>query len=409
MTESICDGDSYTVGTSTYTTAGTYSDVLTASNGCDSTVNLTLTILPTFTTDLTESICEGDSYTVGTSTYTTAGTYSDELTAGNGCDSTVNLTLTILPTFTTDLTESICDGDSYTVGTSHVYTTAGTYSDVLTASNGCDSTVNLTLTILPTFTTDLTESICDGDSYTVGTSTYTTAGTYSDVLTASNGCDSTVNLTLTILPTFTTDLTESICDGDSYTVGTSTYTTAGTYSDVLTASNGCDSMVNLTLTILPTFTTDLTESICDGDSYTVGTSTYTTAGTYTDVLNASNGCDSTVNLTLTVRPSDLTNEIIGLCIGQLYNGIAYTSDTIIVDSLLSSIGCDSVVITAIQVGPSIEITEVASICEGDSYAQGLNVYTTSGIYVDTLQSSSGCDSIVTLDLSVNPVFHNGFN
>ena len=46
--------------------------------------------------------------------------------------------------------------------------------DVLTASSsGCDSTVNLTLTILPTFTTDLTESICDGDSYTVGTSTYT--------------------------------------------------------------------------------------------------------------------------------------------------------------------------------------------------------------------------------------------
>ena len=206
--------------------------------------------------------------------YDTAGTYSDVLTASNGCDSTVNLTLTILPTFTTDLTESICDGDSYTVGTS-TYTTAGTYTDVLTASNGCDSTVNLTLTILPTFTTDLTESICDGDSYTVGTSTYTTAGTYSDVLTASNGCDSTVNLTLTILPTFTTDLTESICDGDSYTVGTSTYTTAGTYTDVLTASNGCDSTVNLTLTILPTFTTDLTESICDGDSYTVGTSQLT--------------------------------------------------------------------------------------------------------------------------------------
>ena len=273
LTESICDGDSYTVGTTTHTTAThvVHSDVLTAGNGCDSTVNLTLTILPTFTTDLTESICDGDSYTVGTSTYTTAGTYSDVLTASNGCDSTVNLTLTILPTFTTDLTESICDGDSYTVGTS-TYTTAGTYSDVLTASNGCDSTVNLTLTILPTFTTDLTESICDGDSYTVGTSTYTTAGTYSDVLTASNGCDSTVNLTLTILPTFTTDLTESICDGDSYTVGTSTYTTAGTYSDVLTASNGCDSTVNLTLTILPTFTTDLTESICDGDSYTVGTS-----------------------------------------------------------------------------------------------------------------------------------------
>lgn len=43
-----------------------------------------------------------------------------------------------------------------------------------------------------------------------------------------------------------------------------------------------------------------------------------------------------------------------------------------------------------------------SICEGLSYEQAENTYTTTGIYTDTLISSIGCDSIVTLDLTIVP-------
>ena len=32
------------------------------------------------------------------------------------------------------------------------------------------------------------------------------------------------------------------------------------------------------------------------------------------------------------------------------------------------------------------------------------MYTLSGVYVDTLQSISGCDSIVTLDLTINSTY-----
>ncbi|MEO0735065.1 MAG: hypothetical protein AAFZ52_19665, partial [Bacteroidota bacterium] len=41
-----------------------------------------------------------------------------------------------------------------------------------------------------------------------------------------------------------------------------------------------------------------------------------------------------------------------------------------------------------------------TICAGGDYLQGEVVYTTTGIYVDTLLSSLGCDSIVTLRLEV---------
>ncbi len=45
---------------------------------------------------------------------------------------------------------------------------------------------------------------------------------------------------------------------------------------------------------------------------------------------------------------------------------------------------------------------VDTICQGLSYEQDGNAYTASGTYVDTLLSSLGCDSIVTLDLTVVP-------
>ena len=175
--------------------------------------------------------------------------------------------MTVNPTYTTDLTQTICEGETYTVGTTD-YTTSGTYTEVLTAANGCDSIVNLVLTVNPTFTTDLTQTICEGETYTVGTTDYTTSGSYTEVLTALNGCDSVVNLILTVNPTYTTDLTQTICEGETYTVGTTDYTTSGSYTEVLTAANGCDSIVNLVLTVNPTYTTDLTQIICEGEVYT---------------------------------------------------------------------------------------------------------------------------------------------
>lgn len=47
-----------------------------------------------------------------------------------------------------------------------------------------------------------------------------------------------------------------------------------------------------------------------------------------------------------------------------------------------------------------EITD--TICAGLNYSVGTSIYTESGVYRDSLQSSIGCDSIVTLNLTVLP-------
>jgi hypothetical protein len=65
--------------------------------------------------------------------------------------------------------------------------------------------------------------------------------------------------------------------------------------------------VNLALTVNPVKTTDITRVICAGESVTVGNNVFTESGNFTTVLQTSEGCDSTVNLALTVNPIKTTN------------------------------------------------------------------------------------------------------
>ena len=89
------------------------------------------------------------------------------------------------------------------------------------------------------------------------------------------------------------------------------------------------------------------------------------------------------------------------CDSAEWNGVLYTLSGIYSDTLQSIAGCDSILTLDLTItGPSINnITQ--SICNGDSILLGGNFQTTSGIYTDTLVSSIGCDSILITNLVVS--------
>ncbi len=304
----ICEGESVTVGTEVFTANGDYTTRLQTSAGCDSTVNLALTVNPKKVTDIVRVICEGESVTVGTEVFTANGDYTTHLQTSAGCDSTVNLALTVNPKKVTDISREICEGESVTVGTD-VFTANGNYTTHLQTSKGCDSTVNLALTVNPKKVTDISRIICEGESVTVGTDVFTANGDYTTHLQTSAGCDSTVNLALTVNPKKVTDIVRVICEGESVTVGTEVFTANGNYTTHLQTSKGCDSTVNLALTVNPKKVTDISIIICEGQSVTVGTDIFTANGNYTTHLQTSAGCDSTVNLALTVNQVPSTPAI----------------------------------------------------------------------------------------------------
>lgn len=144
------------------------------------------------------------------------------------------------------------------------------------------------------------DTICAGDSYMLGDSTFTANGQYDVVLESVEGCDSLINLELTVLEIPVIDLEATICEGDTFQVGSSIYMMEGLYADTLQTTFGCDSIINLNLTVLEPVFESLTAYICLGNSYSLGDSTFTEAGMYDIPLISSQGCDSIVQLTLNV-------------------------------------------------------------------------------------------------------------
>ncbi len=398
---SICDGENYFAGGGLQTTAGTYFDTLTAANGCDSIVQTNLFILSLAFETVNVSICDGESYFAGGALQTSAGEYFDTLTAVNGCDSIVTTNLMILLHSFTELDVSICDGDGHFAG-GNFQTTAGTYFDTLIAANGCDSIVTTNLIILPLSFTTLDIEICDGESHFAGGALQTTAGQYFDTLTAVNGCDSIVTTNLMILLHSFTELDVSICDGDGHFAEVNFQTTAGTYFDTLVAANGCDSVVQTNLTILPLSFTTLDIEICDGENHFAGGGLQNTTGQYFDTLTAANGCDSIVTTNLTILPLAYQTRQITICTGNSFfaGGAVQTQSGTYLDTFTASNGCDSILTTELFVLPAPVFTQSFEVCAGEGVFAGGAFQTVSGVYYDTIVTDEGCDSIIATMLRV---------
>ncbi|MCI0751992.1 MAG: DNRLRE domain-containing protein [Flammeovirgaceae bacterium] len=346
----ICQGESFVLGTQTLTTSGIFVETFESVAGCDSTVELTLTVHPTFEETTSATICEGDEFTFGNDVLITAGVYSKTFQTIHNCDSTVELTLNVNTTFEENISATICQGEVYQLG-AQMLATPGTYSETFQSALGCDSVVVLTLAINPVYSIEESVSICEGNTFIFGSQTLTTAGIYEETFQSVQGCDSTVTLSLFIDSNEEVQVSASICDGDSFSFGSQVLMTSGNYSEIFEAISGCDSVVQLTLTVNPTYEVDFSATICSNEQYILGAQVLTVSGTYTEVLESRSGCDSTVNLTL-------------------------------------------------QVNPAFSRNESATICSGENYEFGSQTLTSSGVYQETFSSVNACDSTVTLTLTV---------
>ena len=142
---------------------------------------------------------------------------------------------------------------------------------------------SLVLTISAVSTSTANQSICPSQlPYTWNSQTYNSAGTYSVTLTGSTGCDSVVTLNLSVLPTSTSTTNLGLCPSQlPHSWNSQTINAAGTYTATLTGSNGCDSVATLVLTISAVSTSTVNQSICPSQlPYTWNSQTYNSAGTY---------------------------------------------------------------------------------------------------------------------------------
>ena len=398
---SLCEGETYEFAGQSLTEAGTYTETLQTSNGCDSTSTLQLSFLEHSITEVQASICAGEDYAWNGQIYATAGFYEQSLTAANGCDSIINLNLEVLQHSSYSFETTICEGENYSFN-GQVMDQAGTYDFNLTAVNGCDSLVTIDLLVTPIITTSVVHEICAGESVTVGEETYNEAGTFVQNLTANSGCDSILTVEIAILEPTSSTMEIAICEGEQYNFNGELYGEGGTYEANLTAANGCDSTVTLTLNVLEHFTTTLNAEICAGETYTFGDQELTEAGSFEQILTASNGCDSTVTLALAILPSLSANETASICAGESldWGDQSISAAGIYEQTLTASNGCDSVVTLTLNVLESSTSTQVATICDGASFQLAGESFNESGEYSIVLPNAAGCDSTIILSLDV---------
>lgn len=133
-------------------------------------------------------------------------------------------------------------------------------------------------------------------------------------------------------------------------------------------------------------------------------------GTYHVTLTAiySSACKDVTSFTITVPPVGdvVVNQKITTCVERLpysWRGRSLSVSGQYTDRVPLASGCDSIFNLDFTVAESIEVNIDSTICQGESVVFEGDTYTTSGTYSKTYPTSIGCDSVMTLNLTVNPV------
>jgi len=204
----------------------------------------------------------------------------------------------------------------------------------------------------------------------VNGNTYTTTGIYTEIFVggAASGCDSTVVTDLTVVGANINNIVLAECPGYSITVNGNAYNTTGVYTEVIAGGSylGCDSTVTLDLTILAPIVNPVTVVNCSGNAYLINGSVYANTGLYNVVFagGAASGCDSTVALDLTILAQVTSTMTLNECQGYSIdvNGTTYNATGVYTEvfSNASVAGCDSIVTIDLTIAGPIDVMTTAT-------------------------------------------------
>ena len=144
-TVTVQDCDFYVWDGVTYDTTGTYTNNYTDINGCDSIVTLDLTIINTNNTTIFDTACHTYTWALASQNYDSTGVYPylGNINACGGID-TVFLNLVVYERVYGSGSDTACNSYEWN---GNIYTSTGSYIDTLVSSVGCDSIATLNLTV----------------------------------------------------------------------------------------------------------------------------------------------------------------------------------------------------------------------------------------------------------------------
>ena len=386
-------------------------------SGCyDESEPVHVEILPTYHTTLYDTICQGFNYDFFGQTLTESGPYTHILQAANGCDSVITLELTVYPVYTVAVTASgttVCEGNTLTLNADvqgvipndvPAYQWYQTLGGNQVAVNGAASTSYSTSDLLANNTYEffltLTSNI-KGCSVVSNTVAATVVPLPSVTITG----DTNVNLGQSAALTALGANTYTWSDGNA-TIGNDASVTVSpevptTYSVTGTDQYGCTGTASVTVTVNypPTVTTDAVSDImaysatCGGNVTAEGSAEVTGRGvcwstSHNPTLDNAHTADNTGTGTFTSAMTELSR-------GTTYYVRAYATN-----SVGTAYGEEVAFTTAFCPYP---VTFDTAVCAN---AMPLtwhgHTFEEEGTYSATYQTAVGCDSVVTISLTVLP-------
>jgi hypothetical protein len=196
----------------------------------------------------------------------------------------------------------VCEGDSLLhdgvwihANSSHIFNYVNSF--------GCDSILEIAVgSFGPPETSTLAVSVCPDETYNYQNTQLAPGSTTDFTLKNVFGCDSIVTVTVSALPTSASALEAGVCPGETFNYQ-GVNLAAGTVQVFnLTNSAGCDSVVTVTVKELPTSAETLEATVCPGTTYNFN-GTEIPAGITRDFhFIGFEGCDSTVTVTVLAFP-----------------------------------------------------------------------------------------------------------
>lgn len=384
------------------TVSTTYTVTATNSYGCSASGSVAVTVNQPTSSTVPVTTCDTYTWPQNGVTYTTSGTHTAVIPNAAGCDSTITLNLTIKNSTSATVPVTACDTYTWPInGTT--YTTSGTHTATIMNAAGCDSVITLNLTINHSTSATVNHVACQTYTWPVNGATYTTSGTYTATIMNAASCDSVITLNLTIGGPSASSVSATECSSYTWAQNGMTYTASGAYTDTIMNMYGCDSVITLNLTINQPTTNTVTETECTSYTWAQNGMTYTVSGMYNDTIANAAGCDSIITLDLTIIQPTTSSVSVSECSSYTWaqNGMTYTTSGMYTDTIPNGVGCDSIITLNLTINmPTSSVFTVSTCSPSYTWAQNGTVYNASGMYNDTIPNAAGCDSVVTLNLTI---------
>lgn len=405
LTLQACAGETVTYAGQQLTPGSTTPFTFNAFNGCDSVVTVTVQTLPTYNSNLTLQTCTGSTVAYNGQQLLPNTTTPITLTAQNGCDSVVTVTVQELAILTSTLNAEACTGTTFAYNGQQLLPGSSTPFNFTTAS-GCDSTVTVNVAEVTAFQQSLSFNACTGETITYNGQTLLPGTTTPFNYTSAQGCDSIVTVTVVQLPTYSSNLSLQTCTGTPIVYAGQTLQPNTTTPVTLAAQNGCDSVVTVTVNEIQVLTSIVNLTACPGTTAFYQGQSLQPGSTTDFPFTSSIGCDSIVTVSVAALQNYSSSVALEACQGYTasYNGLDLPPGTDLDFTFTAANGCDSVVNVTVTEVQSFQSVLELQACPGTTADYNGQPLAIGSLNQFTYTATAGCDSTVTVTVAALPTF-----